>query len=114
MSDSHVPQGGGREWACGLPEHEPEPGSVWDAAGTWRPTAEQHRATFPLTGKCRNHSLERITRDKDSDWEPMVTFDVDLRPASPGPAWEWPVNDLGGQPEAPRFGADENDTDQEV
>lgn len=56
-----------------------------------------------------------------------VPIDLDISPASPGPAWEWPketeaqpglrfrhVNDLGGQDPAPRFGADENDLDEEA
>jgi hypothetical protein len=133
--------------------HEPDPGSVWDAAGEWRPTAEQHLGKAPFRGTCRT-CHQRITRGQDTEWELApasvvpareyepgynaerewqdwanemrrnrrevaveaagLRFDVDLSPASPGPAWEWPVNDLGGQDPAPKHGKDENDLDEEA
>lgn len=53
-------------------EHEPLPGSVWDAEGHWRPTAEQaqpdrYGVVFPLAGQCRVCE-QRITRGRDEAW----------------------------------------------
>lgn len=51
--------------------HGPIPGSVFDASGIWRPTAEQadpanYGVVFPLTARCECGRF--IRRDPDEEW----------------------------------------------
>lgn len=82
-----------------VPAREYEPG--YNAEREWQ----------DWSNELRRNRLAQLAKERE---EATVTFDVDLSPASPGPAWEWPVNDLGGQDPHPSGGTDENDLDQEV
>lgn len=109
MSDTHVPQGGGQQWSCWSPQDQKE------AAMWWTVKIQSDAGETSKQYRTQADTWEQALADVSALFQPETAdFDIDISPASPGPAWEWPVNDLGGQDPAPKYGRDENDLDQEV